>query len=374
MFEKLKRILWSSPTSVSVFPRSPQEELLHSISPEEFENNEIVATCIDKILKTVRYVPLQLFYKNELHPDSDKVLHPFKFNEISLSTFIYKSLNSFIIKGYARFKIKRSDKKGLFNSVVFINNDNDNYFFRESDTKPGEFYYSTPDEREIYPSYLTYMNSVKKTSGFFIADFKTPSYKSEFENTTIVSRLAPYVKTINALNSRGFGLAKGDYNSSHIIILPKDVTKEQQETIIEAFKNRKPGDPLVFTGVDVRVETLNDEIKDIFSKISYDDLKRSIIQAFGIPVALLSPANSDGAKYTSNYKESRYSFLEDTIIGGYLEPFAEFLTSVLCPPDYYIAFDYNVLEGLKEKRIDYAQQISNVNFLNDEEKKELVGI
>jgi phage portal protein BeeE len=90
-------------------------------------------------------------------------------------------------------------------------------------------------------------------------------------------------------------------------------------------------------------------------------------------VALLGLGAADGAKFASNYKESRTAFYEDTIIPEYLTPIAEGLTEALADDGLEVVFDHDSIPALQYAKAERAVKVSKIDFLDDNEKRELCG-
>jgi phage portal protein BeeE len=102
-------------------------------------------------------------------------------------------------------------------------------------------------------------------------------------------------------------------------------------------------------------------------------MTRQIAGVFGVPVALLGLGSADAAKYASNYVESRLSYWQDTVVPCYLIPIAAGMTQSICPPGARICFDLDAVPALWEGRANLGKTISQVTFLSNNEKREILG-
>ncbi|UPT53278.1 portal protein [Synechococcus phage Ssp-JY38] len=183
---------------------------------------------------------------------------------------------------------------------------------------------------------------------------------------------------ITVLLRRAIDTAEGHPNSKYIVTSEKVLTKSQKKALVEHLEGMEPGEDdsgnvLMLANVKVEVHKLDNNLSDIHSKMPMDDMARMIAGAFGIPIALLGLGAADGARFASNYTESRRAFWADTIIPGYLAPFATGLTKALCPPGVRVRFDYDTIDALRDHNVANAKELESVTFLSLDEKRELVG-
>ena len=184
---------------------------------------------------------------------------------------------------------------------------------------------------------------------------------------------------ITLLMQRAHDTADGTPNLRHIVTSQKPLTRADQNEIAGELEGRRPGDGdggslLFLENAELTLHTLDDGVADMHGKIPSDDMARRIAGLFGVPVALLGLGAADGAKFASNYGESRLSFLQDTIAPGYLTPIAEGLSRHVCPEGVRLAFDLDAMPALRDARADRAAKLEKVTFLTDDEKREMCGL
>lgn len=220
-----------------------------------------------------------------------------------------------------------------------------------------------------------------KFSGSFAAQIVRPNLEGSWieglSNTPLNSIGLP-AEITRLLMHRAVETAAGHPNSKYIISSEKALTKQQFDGVQEHIESSQSGGSesgniLLLDGVTVNVTKLDNDLSDIHSKMPMDDMARHIAGAFGVPIALLGLGAADGAKFASNFGESRRAFYEDTIIPGYLQPIAEGLTAALCSDGYEIKFDLDSIEALADGRVAKAERLSKVDFLTENEKRELCG-
>ena len=101
-----------------------------------------------------------------------------------------------------------------------------------------------------------------------------------------------------------------------------------------------------------------------------------IMQAFGVPSIMLENGRRNSA-YSSNYKEARLHFWEDTIL-----PLFKTITSVLehffrnryLDTGICIEPDLSKIPIFNDKNIDRMLALDRVGFLSKEEKRDLSGL
>ena len=245
-----------------------------------------------------------------------------------------------------------------------------------------KFVYGDSGSEEVIPSF----HSVRKLENgrpstsyaFQIAKPSlSPFYDIHDANTPLRALGIPAEITTNLLQ-RAYDSSDNTPNIRHIITTSPTMTAPQEDNLkldIERSKTgaEQSGDFLLLRGEDVKVHPIDTGLSDIHTKIPLEDMSRLIAGAFGIPVALLGLAGIDGSKFANNYIESRLSFFQDTVIPGYLTPFETVLTKYLCIPGFRIVFDRDTIPALQESRIANAVQLSNVDFLTEDEKREMSG-
>lgn len=185
-------------------------------------------------------------------------------------------------------------------------------------------------------------------------------------------------QVIRLLLQRAIDTAGGHPNTKYVITTEKTLTKAQKEALIEHINETAPGDEesgniLLLQNTSVKVEKLDNDLSDIHSKMPMDDMSRMIAGAFGIPIALLGLGAADGARFASNYTESRRAFWADTIVPGYLTPISNGLTQAICPPGVRISFDLDSIDALRDHNVQNSGTLERVTFLSIDEKRELVG-
>jgi hypothetical protein len=198
------------------------------------------------------------------------------------------------------------------------------------------------------------------------------------KNNSPLNALGLPAEIITMLLQRAHDTASGRANLKYIVSAEKTLTVPQEDELRGEFDDRevgaeKSGNVLLITNTSVKVDTLDDGMSDIHSKVPLDDMTRMIYSAFGIPIALGGIGSSDAAKFAGNYNASRQSLYEDTIIPAYLDPIAAGLTNAICPPGCRIRFDYDSIEALSQTRADKALKLTPVTFLTGPEKRVQIG-
>lgn len=245
-----------------------------------------------------------------------------------------------------------------------------------------KFLYGDTDKEEVMPSFFSarkFENGRPAESYAFqiVKPSLSPFFDINDANTPLRALGIPAEITKNLLQ-RAYDSSDNTPNIRHIITTAPTMTAPQEDKLRADLDDAKTGaeqsgDFLVLRGEDVKVHAIDSGLSDIHTKIPLEDMSRLIAGAFGIPVALLGLAGIDGSKFANNYIESRLSFFQDTIIPGYLTPFETVLTKYLCLPGFQIVFDRDTIPALQESRIANAVELSKVDFLTENEKREMSG-
>lgn len=180
------------------------------------------------------------------------------------------------------------------------------------------------------------------------------------------------------LMQRAHDTASGHPNSKYIIATEKLLGKEQQATLNETVDNRtvdgdESGNILLLQNTQVQVHKLDNNLSDLHSKMPADDMARHICGTFGIPVSLMGFGAADGAKFASNYEESRLAFYEDTMIPEYCTPVADAMTDAM-PRGMILLFDYDKLPVMQARRARVAKDLEAPTFMTDDEKREVLNL
>jgi len=193
-----------------------------------------------------------------------------------------------------------------------------------------------------------------------------------------IESLSIPLQIIKALMQRALDTATGHPNVKYVITAEKSITRQQKEALLKHLEEstsggEKSGEILFLYNTDVKVHSLDNGMSDIHSKLPLDDMTRQIAGVFGVPVALLGLGSADAAKYASNYVESRLSYWQDTVVPCYLVPIAAGMTQSICPPGARISFDLDQVPALWEGRANLGKTLSQVTFLSNNEKREVLG-
>jgi HK97 family phage portal protein len=181
---------------------------------------------------------------------------------------------------------------------------------------------------------------------------------------------------IRNLLDRAVTTSAGAPNIKYLVTTEKSITQKQSDALKDHMSGANEDDDsqvLFIRNTKVDVHKLDSGMSDIHSKIPLDDMTRMIAGAFGYPVALLGLGAADAAKYASNYSESKRSLYEETVIPNYLIPIADGMNEALSPQGVEIRFDLDSISALAEHRMKFAKDLQAVTFLDDDEKREVMG-
>lgn len=214
-------------------------------------------------------------------------------------------------------------------------------------------------------------SSSGKAWGYHI--FRPSEDVLKMQNSPLAAATIP-ADVIALLLARAKDTASGAPNMKYIVSTDGTTTPEQENSVTDLFKRStadgdKSGQVGFISGTTVKITNLDSGLSDIHSKLPMDDMFRMVGAIFGVPMALLGISAADGAKFASNFVESRLAFIQDTIIPSYLHPIECGLTEALCPPGYEIKFDRDSIQALNDERVNKALKLKDIPFLTDEEKR-----
>lgn len=206
----------------------------------------------------------------------------------------------------------------------------------------------------------------------------TTTTQSMLSSGGILSSIVLPAEIIKLLLRRAIDTAAGHPNTKYVVITEKTLTKKQKQDLQEHVENMAPGadesgNILFLSNTTATIEKLDNSLADIHSKVPMDDMTRMIAGAFGIPIALVGLGAADAAKFAGNYSESRRVFWADTILPGYLAPFATGMTRAIAVPGVRIRFDLDSIDALRDHNVANAAKLEPVTFLSNDEKREMVG-
>jgi hypothetical protein len=215
----------------------------------------------------------------------------------------------------------------------------------------------------------------------YVHEIYTPNLDATIEkgkNITALGAIGLPAEVVTMLLRRAYDTASGHPNSKYVIVAEKTLTQDQKDALQNkidetSLDGEAAGETLFLYNTKIEIHKLDNDLSDIHSKMPSDDMARMIYGAFGIPISLVGMGAADGAKFAGNYKESRQSFWEDTIIPFYITPIATGLTAALCPYGARVRFDLDSIDAIQDSRVGRAQTLSAVDFLTQDEKRELTG-
>lgn len=244
-----------------------------------------------------------------------------------------------------------------------------------------KYEYGTGSEKEVFPALAAFKQS-PSNRGFVTQIWKPglKGYQHKDDGNTPLQSLGLPAQVIRSLLIRAIQTAEGHPNVRYLVTCSKTLTDPQKEALKQHL-NQDHGPqgpdagkvPILQNAADVVIHTLDNDLSDIHSKMPSDDMARLIFGGFGIPIALAGMGAADGAKFASNYIESRSAFWEDTIVPGYITPMATGLTQALCPPGLVIVPDLDTVPAMMAARMTQMKELKDVNFLTTSEKRSLFG-
>lgn len=237
-------------------------------------------------------------------------------------------------------------------------------------TANGTTHYDMPTRQVVEGEELE-KKSAGKAWGYHL--FRPSEDVLKPENAPLSASTTP-ADIIALLLARAKDTASGAPNLRYIVATDADVTPDQETSISNLFSRSRPdgeksGQVGFISGVQAKILELDNGLNDIHTKMPMDDMFRMVGAVFGVPMALLGISSADGAKFASNYAESRLAFIQDTIIPSYLHPIEKGLTDALCPPGYEYKFNRDTIQALNDERVNKALKLKDIPFLTDDEKR-----
>lgn len=282
---------------------------------------------------------------------------------------------------YGRIPVKVGTNMGLPNALYPLDPAL-SYVKRNAQGIKAELLYGIDADAEK----MTYFDVAQRsaTTGYpldsFAFEIRKPGLSGMLDrnNNTPLNSVGLPANIIKELMQRAWDTATGHPNTKYIVAAEKTLTDTQRDNLRQKTDSTRVGEEesgnvLILANTKVDVHTLDNNLSDIHSKLPLDDMSRQIAGAFGIPVALLGFAGADGSKFANNYEESRKSFFEDTVIPGYCDPICDGMSKYACPEGYILRYDADTIPALMETRAKRAKDVSTVNFLTLDEKRELCG-
>lgn len=239
--------------------------------------------------------------------------------------------------------------------------------------------YNTGDVKKVYKAGSVVRRN--ESSDPFVEEMYLPNlsgFNYKGVDASALRAMGLPASVITYLMQRCVDTASGKPNVDYIVSTERTLTIEQEDALREKLDESKTGgessgDVLILHNTKVNVTELKNDMSDIHTKVPVDDMTRMIAGLFGIPVALMGLGAADGSKFAGNYVESRLTFWEDTIVPGYLTPMQGSMTKAICPPGVRVRCDLDSIPALQAGRASLAKELSSVQFLTKNEKRELLG-
>ncbi len=238
----------------------------------------------------------------------------------------------------------------------------------------------SPETQQRYPSRRTAEKRGLKEA--YAAEISFPSLTGLVEynkSPAAIESIAIPIAIITCLMQRALDTAAGHPNIKYVITAEKTLTKQQKEALTKHLEESAPGEEdsgnvLFLYNTTITVHKLDNDLKDVHSKIPLDDMTRQIAGVFGVPIPLLGLGSADAAKFTGNYAEARLAFWQDTVVPCYLSPVKAGMTQSLCPYGARVCFDLDAVPALWEGRSKLGQGLSKVTVMTTTEKREVLGL
>jgi phage portal protein BeeE len=244
-----------------------------------------------------------------------------------------------------------------------------------------EYVYGTSPKQTFQSKYSWERNG--RDSKGFVTQIWRPGLKGYQNREDINNPLQAIglpAQVITELLKRAVKAASGHPNVRYMVTCSKTLTVPQLEALKEHLGQESASGgagsgtvPVLQNAGEIEIHKLDNDLSDIHSKLPSDDMARLIFGAFGIPLAISGLGAADAAKFTGNFKDSRLSFWQDTLLPSYIEPLFEGLTRALCPPGVRIFPDMESIPTMVEARTEAMRAMSFVSFLTTNEKRAMFG-
>jgi phage portal protein BeeE len=364
----------------------PAANYQEKISAEQAMSHPVTYRCLNKIATAVQTVKVDVRVKpgsNGSQAKAQAILEALQCpnDYMTGGQLRYWMALSFAAYGRIPFKVgRRATDGGTPNGIYPLRTDK----FSTNVTSRGQitgYTFEVGSKKEQFKTRRDARSEdAKGNYPSYAAEIYKPNLGAEIigKNNTPLNSLGVASDIINLLMRRAYDTASGHPNAKYIVLTDQTATYDEKQDIDDLVDDHaagmeQSGNVLHMNGTNIQVEKLDNDLGDIHSKIPADDMARHIAGAFGVPVALLGLGAADGAKFASNYKESRTAFYEDTIIPEYLTPIAEGLTEALADDGLEVVFDHDSIPALQYAKAERAVKVSKIDFLDDNEKRELCG-
>lgn len=388
----IKQITDRNPAQAPVSPRETSKmSNRRTVTYEELVNaNEayihpVVFRCLNKIASSVQFiswyaeadpdVPGSKVTQAEI--DAINALLDDPNDSMGPEQFRYWLASSFALFGRVTFKVG-VDIKGTPNALYPL----DPQFTENQTNGKGvvtAYKFGSGQNKETIPTRRTAeREGSKKGYGYQIYTPNLQGATGPENNVSPLRAMGLPKQVITLLLQRGVDTASGHPNRKYVITSERTLTEKQKDALKEHLDNSTPGEEesgqvLFLYNTKVEIHRLDNDLSDIHSKVPVDDMTRMIAGLFGIPVALMGLGAADGSKFAGNYVESRLTYWEDTIVPMYLSPFAAGMTRALARPGIRIVFDLDSIPALQAGRVSLAKELTGVQFLTKNEKREMLG-
>lgn len=237
----------------------------------------------------------------------------------------------------------------------------------------------------LYPSYWRWrlMGDMPERPMFFVYEFWRPTlsgFRNSQETNTPLASIGMPARIITSLMLRALSTAEGHPNARYLLYTSATLSGDQTTGLKQyvndqhATHGEHSGRALLLDSLpDLSVIKLDNDLSDVHSKTPIDDMTRMIFGAFRIPVALAGLGAADAAKYAQNYRESRATFWEDTILPGYVKPVAKGFKQFLGNGVVDVYPNLETVPSMIEGRAFAMAAVDQVRFLTPNEKRAMFG-
>lgn len=243
--------------------------------------------------------------------------------------------------------------------------------------------YGQNSDTQRYDSHHTWLGKASKGGGYADQIWRVGlrGYQHKDDRNNVLCSIGLPAEVIRLLLVRAAQTAAGHPNVRYLVTTSRTLTDKQKEAVRKHLNGDHGVDggesgkiPILNNAADVTIHKLDNDLSDIHSKVPVDDMTRMIFGALGIPIALAGLGAADAAKFAGNFKESRMSFWQDTIVPGHLTPLSWGLTDFLCPPGVCIKPDLDHVPAMQEARAQSMKDVQDIRFLTTTEKRAMFGL
>ena len=319
-----------------------------SFVKEGFSKNPIVYRCVSLISRGISSVPLEIDFPCGVRDNYHPIL-----NELKSENLLERLAVMLLLSGKAPL-LRREGELALLN----------------------------PDRVHFNPTKQIYTYDMSGKRFPLNEDFcllKLPHPLSERAGFSPLEAASIAVDQHNAVSSHNLALLQNGGRPLGALIVKtphniamKDVEREKfKDTLQNAYMGPKNAGRILLLEGNMEWQEMGKSLKDLDFVEGKRITATEIALCFGVPPMLVGV---QGEATFANYKEARFHLWEDTILpllNLILNGLNDFLRDEL--EDGQIVYDLEQIPALSQRREGLWERVEKASFLNENEKRELLG-